>query len=257
MELLNIVTLKAINKSYNKGKNVILQDINLDIIDKPNVGQFAVLMGKSGCGKSTILRLISGLSKPTSGEIFLYGKPKTDEDRVNMIFQKYSSFYWMSVLRNVGFFLEKNGVPEKERNERAMEMIKIVDLEGKENEFASDKVLSGGQLQRVAIARSLIADPNLLLLDEPFGALDSQSRLRMQNKVRSIVNKMDSTMILVTHDLTEAVYLADDIFIMSSNPGKITTHIKINLGEERDASIKRSPEFIKDVAHLEEIMNSL
>lgn len=244
----NIVELKNITQTYDDGKSVVLKDFNLLIEDKPNQGQFVALLGVSGCGKSTILRYISGLQVPTSGEVLLYGKPRTDKDRVGMVFQKYSSLPWMTVLENVALGLNYQGVPKKEREERAREMIKKVGLQGHERKFAQYPTLSGGQLQRVAIARSLLASPKILLMDEPYGALDVNTRLSMQDMLLEIWYEVHPTIIFVTHDISEAVYLGDDIYIMRSNPGQIIEHIVVDLPFRRDRSIKRSARF-EELAH--------
>jgi len=174
-----------------------------------------------------------------------------------MVFQQYSSFPWATVLQNVALPLELMGVPKKEREERAMEMIKIVNLEEHAYKYAQYPILSGGQLQRVAIARSLIANGEILLLDEPFGALDVNTRLRMQDMLVEIWEKVpgDPTFILITHDLSEAVYLADEIVILQANPGRIHEIMAItDIPVKRDASIKRTRSFIEYVNYLEDTM---
>jgi NitT/TauT family transport system ATP-binding protein len=250
--------LKNVTQVYKeKGKeNVVFKDFNLQVKDIAGGGQFTVIVGASGCGKSTILRYIAGLQQPTSGEIFLNGNLLQRKDRVGMVFQQYSSLPWATVLQNVALPLELSGVPKKEREERAMEMIKIVNLEGHEHKYAQYPILSGGQLQRVAIARSLIANNEMLLLDEPFGALDVNTRLKMQDMLVDIWEKVpgDPTFVLVTHDLSEAVYLADEIIIMKSNPGEVYEFMDIDLPMKREASVKRTPKFLEYVHHLEDVM---
>jgi len=203
-----------------------------------------------------LLRYIAGLQKPTSGEILVDGKLQTVNDKIGMVFQQYSSFPWSTVLQNVALPLELKGVAKAEREERAMEMIRIVNFEGHEHKFAQYPILSGGQLQRVAIARSLIANNEILLLDEPFGALDIQTRLKMQDMLIDIWSKIpgDPTFILVTHDLSEAVYLADEIYVLKSNPGEIYEFIDIDMPMKRESSIKRTPKFLEYVHHLEDTM---
>ena len=188
-DLPNLIELKNIGQSYDGGNSYIIQNFNLLIEDKPAQGQFVVILGMSGSGKSTILRYIAGLQKPTSGDVFIHGKLRTDEDRVGMVFQQYSSFPWLTVLENVAIGLEFKGMPEKERNEKAMEMIELVGLSGHQNKYAEYPTLSGGQLQRVAIARSLLANSEILLMDEPFGALDIKTRIQMQDLLLSLWNK--------------------------------------------------------------------
>ena len=253
----NIIELKDIKQTYDGGKTWILEDFNLLIEDKPGQGQFVVILGASGCGKSTVLRYISGLQKPTQGEVLIHGEPITDKNRISMVFQKYSSLPWMSVLDNVALGLQFQGMPLKERREKAMEIIQMVGLDGHEKKYAQYPTLSGGQLQRVAIARSLIASPEILLMDEPFGALDVYTRLKMQDMLAEIWHKFESTIILVTHDIDEAVYLGDDIFLMQSKPGFISKHIHVNLPLLRQREVKRDPNFMNMVHEIEDVMVEL
>jgi NitT/TauT family transport system ATP-binding protein len=249
-ELPDIVELRRISQSYDGGQNWILRDLNLLIEDKPKQGQFVVLLGISGSGKSTVLRYIAGLQEPTSGEIFIDGKPANGQS-ISMVFQQYSSFPWYSVLQNVELPLKLRRVPKKERRERAMEMIARVGLAGHERKFAQYPLLSGGQLQRVAIARSLIADPRIILMDEPFGALDGLTRYEMQVMLANLWESLQSTIIFVTHDLTEAVFLGDDIYILDPRIGRISAHIPVGLPLHRDHETKRTPEFLRHVAEVE------
>lgn len=248
----DVIELKNVNQKY--GNHVVIENLNLLIEDKPNVGQFVVILGKSGCGKSTVLRYLAGLQTPTSGEILIHGKPRTEKEKISMVFQQYSSLPWYSVLDNVALGLKFAGIGKKEREDKAREIIKLVDLEGHEDKYAIYPNLSGGQLQRVAIARSLLANPDILLMDEPFCSLDINTRRTMQDMVMSIWNKIQSTIIFVTHDISEAVYLADEIWIMSSNPGRITDRIKIPLQPNRTKELKRTPEFTKLVYDIEDII---
>ncbi len=254
-ELPDIIDLKNISQSYDGGKNWILKDLNLLIEDKPNAGQFVAILGASGCGKSTILRYICGLQEPTAGEVLIHGKPRTDENRIGMVFQRYSSFPWLTVLENVALGLTYKGINKKERTEKAMEMIKLVGLEGHENKYARYPSLSGGQLQRVAIARNLVSTPDILLMDEPFGALDLNTRLRMQDLLCELWSKLETTILFVTHDISEAVYLADEVHLMSANPGRIVDRVPIvNLPDLRTREIKRSREFTDLVFQIEDRM---
>lgn len=252
-ELPDIIELKNVNQIY-ENNNVVLKDFNLLIEDHPNRGQFVCLLGASGCGKSTILRYITGLQKPTTGEVLFKGKPLTKKDRVGMVFQQYSSFPWLSVLDNVALGLEYKGVSKKERREKAMEMLQIVGLEKHKDKYAKYPTLSGGQLQRVAIARSLLSNPEIIVMDEPFGALDINTRLRMQDMLMDIWMKVKPTIILVTHDISEAVYLGDDIYIMRANPGVITEHVKVNFNVPRTRELKRTSEFMNLVHYVEDRM---
>jgi NitT/TauT family transport system ATP-binding protein len=253
-ELPDIIELKNISQSYDGGKSFVIQDFNLLIEDKPNQGQFVILLGPSGCGKSTILRYIAGLQQPTSGQVLIDGVPRADKDRIGMVFQQYSSFPWMTVLENVALGLEFKNISKKDREEQAMEMIKVVGLEGHENKFAQYPRLSGGQLQRVAIARSLLVNSRILLMDEPFGALDTRTRLHMQDFLIDVWQKVKPTIILVTHDISEAVYLGDDIYIQSIAPSNISSHIGVDLPFDRGREIKRDAHFMDLVYKIEDKM---
>jgi len=253
----NIIQLKNISQSYDNGKIQIIKDFELLIEDIPDRGQFIVILGPSGCGKSTILRYIAGLQKPTTGEVYINGKLRTDDDRIGMVFQQYSSFPWLTVLDNVALGLEYKGIPKKERRERAMEAVKIVGLEGHEHKYAQYPSLSGGQLQRVAIARSLLVNNQIILMDEPFGALDTNTRLRMQDFVIKVWEEVQPTIIFITHDISEAVYLADDIFIMGNAPSQFIEHIKVSLPFHRDRTIKRDKNFVELVHYIEDRMMTL
>lgn len=250
----NIIHLKNISQSYDGGKNYIIKDFELLIEDIPNKGQFVVILGMSGAGKSTILRYIAGLQEPTSGEVLIKGKSIEAAERVSMVFQQYSSLPWMTVLENVGLGLKYKGISKLEREIKALDMIKMVGLEGHENKFAQYPTLSGGQLQRIAIARSLLANPDILLMDEPFGALDIRTRLQMQDLLVSIWRKFQSTIIFVTHDISEAVYLADEIYIMKYAPSKIVEKITIDLPENRTRDTKRDPKYVELVYQVEDAM---
>lgn len=246
-----IIELRNIHQSYNDGKVVVLDQLNFSIEDKPSQGQFVVILGMSGCGKSTLLRYIAGLQEPTSGEVLIHGKKVDRSNRVSMVFQQYSSLPWLTVLDNVALALEFKGISRKERIEKAMEMIRLVGLAGHEYKYAQYPALSGGQLQRVAIARSILANPEILLMDEPFGALDIQTRLQMQELLSEIWLKFHPTIVFVTHDISEAVYLGDDIYIMKAPPSRMVAHIQVDLPFYRSRDIKKEAKF-NDIVHLVE-----
>ncbi|MEM6964142.1 MAG: ABC transporter ATP-binding protein [Bacteroidota bacterium] len=253
-ELGNIIEMQGIGQSYDGGQNWIIKDLEFLVEDKPAQGQFIVILGMSGCGKSTLLRYIAGLQNPTEGELKVNDKPVGKDNRVSMVFQQYSSLPWLSVLDNVGLALNYKGISKKERDAKAMELIKKVGLAGQENKYAQYPTLSGGQLQRVAIARSLLANSDILLMDEPFGALDVRTRLQMQDLLLDIWNEYHPTVVFVTHDIPEAVYLADDIYIMKSAPSRFVEHIKVDLPLVRDRATKRDPRYIELVQEVEDTM---
>ncbi len=250
----NIISLKGIDQSYDGGKNYIIKDLEFLVENKPDQGQFVVLMGMSGCGKSTVLRYMAGLQQPTAGEVKINNQAVGDSNRVSVVFQRYSSLPWMTVLENVALALRYKGLTKNERQDKAMEMIEMVGLAGHEHKYAQYPTLSGGQLQRVAIARSLLANPEILLMDEPFGALDINTRLQMQDLLTSLWLKFHPTIVFVTHDITEAVYLGDDVYIMKSAPSQIVEHLKIDLPFNRTRATKREARFTELVHELEDKM---
>ncbi len=254
-ELSDIIELKDISQTYDNGATWVLKDLNFLIEDTPEQGQFVVLLGRSGCGKSTLLRYIAGLQKPSSGEVLINGKPRSEDLAISMVFQQYSSMPWYTVLDNVALPLRYRGVARAERHERAMEMIKLVGLEGHERKYAKYPLLSGGQLQRVAIARSLISNPSIILMDEPFGALDTHTRFQMQLLLVDIWEKLQSTIVFVTHDIPEAVFLADDVYVMGANPGRIIKGFHIDLDFHRDRTTKRQPRFLELVNEIDDALN--
>lgn len=257
-DIINLVNISQVYTDHSP-PNIVFKDFNLDIKDIKTRGQFITIMGKSGCGKSTLLRYISGLQEPTSGDVYIYGKKRTDKDRIPMVFQQYTSFEWKTVLQNVALPLILKGVPKEEAHEKAMNMIEIVGLAGHENKWAKYPILSGGQLQRVAIARNLVVNPQILLMDEPFGALDTVTRKQIQVFLRSIFEnaKIDPTVIFVTHSESEAVFLSTDIFILDSGPATVRHHFKIDLPQNRDDSIRYSTEFTDYVNKLGSLLEDL
>jgi len=247
-ELPDIVELKNVDQSYDDGETWILKDFDLLIEDQPKKGQFITLMGASGCGKSTILEYVCGLKKPTSGEIRINEKSGKDKDRVGMVFQHYSSLPWLTVVDNVALGLKLQGVKKKERRQKAKEILSLVGLEGQGKKYPAQ--LSGGQKQRVAIARSVLANPKILTLDEPFSALDVVTKSQMHELLIKIYNELNSTILMVTHDINEAVYLSDIIYIMDANPGRVVHEIKVDLPEKRTADIKwtdKYRDYVKDI----------
>ena len=219
-----------------------VDDVSFEIVNKPGVGEIVVFVGPSGCGKSTILKAIAGLIEPTKGTILVDGKPVhgTSRDR-GMVFQGYTSFAWLTVRENVEYGMRLAGVPAAERRQRALETIEKVGLK----DFADSypKELSGGMKQRVAIARTLVNRPALVLMDEPFGALDPQTRWDMQTLLLDISMTLDNTIVFVTHDIAEAVYIADSVFVMSARPARILKRMDMPEFATRDMALRSSPQF--------------
>lgn len=249
-ELPDVIELRNVTQIYDQGRVVVIQDLNLLIEDNPNRGEFVVIVGDSGCGKTTLLRYIAGLKHPTSGEVLLNGKPHSGH--IPMVFQSYSPFEYLTVLENVALPLILRGEKRSVAEEKATQMIARVGLSGHERKFAKSPLLSGGQLQRVAIARSLMCEPKILLMDEPFGALDTNRRFEMQKMLLELWTAFQTTVIFVTHDIPEAVFLGDRIFIMSANPGRITDYVEVSLPSPRNRATKDSPEFVALVRTVEE-----
>ncbi|MFT3706458.1 MAG: ABC transporter ATP-binding protein [Archangium sp.] len=249
--------LKNLFISYTdrKGRTVqAVQDVNLTVANKPGIGELAVFLGPSGCGKSTILKAVAGLLTPDSGDVLVDGKPVegTGRDR-GMVFQSYTSFAWRTVQKNVEYGLELQGVPAEERKKQALAMINQVGLK----DFADSlpKQLSGGMKQRVAIARTLVNKPRLVLMDEPFGALDPQTRWGMQSTILDVLRTQDNTVLFVTHDVAEAVYLADVIFVLSHRPARVLHRIEVPFFESREIAVKQSAEFKRVENHVLDLLH--
>ena len=258
-----VLEFRNVSQTYfdeKTGKDFVVFDkFNLTIEDIPEIGQFVVIMGKSGCGKSTLLRYWTGLQQPTSGEVLVNGKPLGKDESNPLVFQQYSSLEWYSVLQNVALPLILKGIPKKQAEEQAMDMIKVVGLEGHENKYAKTPLLSGGQLQRVAIARSLVSNPKMIFLDEPFGALDGFTRAKMQFFLLDLFQKSEiadgnPTVVLVTHDPREAVLLGNDIYIMDANPGRIIKYIRPQLPQRRDKNIRKDAHYLEVVSYIEDVI---
>ena len=244
------ITIRNLARTFYspKGEKIeALKDINLDVEDAfssagRDIGEFRVLLGPSGCGKSTLLRMIAGLDQPSSGEVLVNVQPGTGpgKDR-GMVFQKYTSFPWLTVRENVEYGMKINGVPAPQRAETSNHLLTAVGL----SQFADvyPDTLSGGMQQRVAIARTLALRPSVILMDEPFGALDAQTRSEMQQLLLKIWDETACTILFVTHDVEEAVYLADRIFIMSSHPGTIVEDVEVPFDRPRELELKEKNEF--------------
>jgi len=245
----NALEIRGITKTFELGNGrsvVAVKDINFAV----QKNSICVLLGPSGCGKSTILRMMAGLETPSSGEIVLGGRVVDGPGRDRgMVFQAYTSFDWLSVRKNVEFGMKINGVPAAERRERAERFINLVGL-GKFAE-AYPSQLSGGMRQRVAIARTLANDPDVLLMDEPFGALDAETRWHMQELMVEVAEKTNTTMVIVTHDLDEAIFLADKIVFLSSHPGRVKEEIVPGFKQGKRVTDKETAVKIDGYAELE------
>ncbi len=212
---------------------------------------FITILGPSGCGKSTLLRIVAGLDRPSTGRVLLDGRGVTrpGPDR-GMVFQSHTLFPWLTVAQNIAFGLREKGVAENERRDTVAAYIDLVGLKGFENHWP--KQLSGGMQQRTAIARALANDPEILLLDEPFGALDNQTRGLMQELLLGIWEREKKTVLFVTHDIEEAIFMASRVVVMSARPGRIKSDFKVELPHPRHYTLKTSPEFSELKARLTE-----
>jgi ABC-type nitrate/sulfonate/bicarbonate transport system ATPase subunit len=251
--VLPVVECRGLTKVFRDprtGKDVTaIQDISFTVEDIPKQGEFITLLGASGCGKSTLLNNIAGLEPhfpPTKGDILIKGRPVTGPgpDR-GMVFQSYSSFPCYTILENVAFGLKLQGVPEKEREDIAADWIKKVKLGGFERCYPRE--LSGGMRQRVALARTLAVKPRIILMDEPFGALDRLTRWEMQDLLIELWEKVEATVFLVTHDIPEAVFLGDRVFIFTPRPGRLLEIVKLPRPTEKAAEMQRTTKFAEIV----------
>jgi NitT/TauT family transport system ATP-binding protein/sulfonate transport system ATP-binding protein len=234
---LRLLTIRGVTKRFSMGDDEVeaLEAIDLEIAR----GEFICLVGASGCGKSTLLRIIAGFEQPTTGEIRIAGKNVTrpGSDR-GMVFQDYALFPWMTVRQNISFGPRQRGLSRKEIEDISGEFLKLVGLDRFADRYPNQ--LSGGMKQRVAIARVLANNANILLMDEPFGALDALTREQLQRELQQICSRTGVTTIFVTHSVEEAVLLADRVLVMSAGPGRIDGDFDIKLSRPRDVS---SPEF--------------
>lgn len=231
-----ILVLSHVAKEFAsvEGENVqAMQDINLTVRE----GELISVVGPSGCGKTTLLRMVAGLEKPSRGEVSFANGGGEGEDRppnIGLVFQEFALLPWRTVLGNVEFGLEIRGVKKEERQARAKLILKAMELEGFEKKYP--KELSGGMKQRVAIARAMICRPKILLMDEPFASLDAQTRFHMQKFVLRIWNRTQKTILFVTHNVDEAIFLSQRIVVLSERPGKIATTLEIDIPYPRDVN---------------------
>jgi NitT/TauT family transport system ATP-binding protein len=247
-----ILTISHLQKIFQNGdqRTVALTDINL----RTHRREFLCVVGPSGCGKSTLARILAGLEQHSSGEVLLQGQPVNGPGRDRgMVFQSYTLFPWLTVKKNVMFGLEVNGHAQLECEREALQWLALVGLEKFADAYPQQ--LSGGMKQRVAIVRALANRPRILLMDEPFGALDAQTRCRMQTHLLEIWRKIDITIVFITHDLDEAIYLADRILVLSAHPGEVQELIEVPVPRPRSIAQFVGPEFLATKAHLEELIN--
>jgi len=249
------ISAKNVNKIFNPGTDeevIALKDINLTI----QPGEFVSLIGPSGCGKSTLLRLIADLLQPTSGELIIKGKTperaRVEQD-YGFVFQAATLYEWRTVSKNVELPLEIMKYPTAIRKQRAQEMLELVELGGFGNHYPWQ--LSGGMQQRVSIARALSFEPSLLLMDEPFGALDEFTRERMNMELLSIWEKTGITVVFVTHSIPESVFLSSRVVVMSPRPGRITEIVDIDLPYPREFETRQTPQFYEKVAEVRQLLH--
>jgi NitT/TauT family transport system ATP-binding protein len=255
----NIVEFSSVTKRF--GSVTVIRDVTFSVPDLPDKGEFIAILGPSGCGKSTVLRLIAGLRPhhpPSEGAVLVAGKlvgpPGSDR---SMVFQDYTSFDNRTVEDNVAFGLECRGVAAKERRERAREWIAKVGLDVARDATKYPSELSGGMRQRVAIARTLILSPRIILMDEPFGALDPTTRLHMQALLVDLWKEAQATVFFVTHSIEEAVYLGDRVYVFSSAPGTILKEMSVPPPDRPPKEMQREPAFVERVFEIRDLIDTL
>ena len=259
-----VVTFNHVTKTYNAGHSnafTAIRDVTFVVEDLPDKGEFVCILGPSGCGKSTILRLIAGLEPQhpaTSGDVLVLGNPVTGPgaDR-GMVFQDYTSFDHRTVLENVTFGLECQGMPRRQRFEMGREWIDKVGLDVAKDENKFPHELSGGMRQRVAIARTLVLRPRIILMDEPFGALDPNTRCNMQDLLVKLWKEVQATVFFITHSIEEAVFLGDRVYIMSSSPGTILEEMKIEPPDRPAQEMLSVPRFLDTVHYIRDKITQL
>jgi NitT/TauT family transport system ATP-binding protein len=235
-----LLTIEKLGKAYETpdGSLEAMQDVSLEVGE----GEFVSIVGPSGCGKSTLMEIVGGLIEPSGGEVRIGGNLVQGTDpAIGIVFQQESAFPWRTVTENVGFGLEMTGVAADERARRSKEMIELVGLGGFEDRYPSE--LSGGMRQRVAIARTLVMEPQIILMDEPFGALDEQTRLILGEELLRIQGATSATILFITHSFDEALLLSDRIVVMTARPGRVKKIVENPLPRPRDSTIVSDPEF--------------
>ncbi|HLQ73546.1 MAG TPA: ABC transporter ATP-binding protein [Bacillota bacterium] len=245
----NIIEVKGVNKIYSSS-TIALQDVNLNIKEK----EFVSFVGPSGCGKSTLMRIIAGLGDVTSGHVSVLGTTpqiaRQQKGEVAFVFQEATLLPWRNIMRNVGLPLEISGVPSKERIQRGERVLELVGL--KDHMYAMPNELSGGMKMRVSIARALIANPKLLIMDEPFGALDEITRQNLQHELLDIWKQEELTVLFVTHNVFESVYLSNRTVVMTPRPGEIASVVDVDLPHPRHDDLRTSQRYGELVAQVSE-----
>ena len=246
------VSIRGVSKTF-QGGTTALQGIDLEIVP----GEFVSLIGPSGCGKSTLLRVIGDLIAPTAGEALVNGKPSQQARRdrdYGIVFQDAVLFDWRTVAKNIALPLELAGWSREQRRDRVMQMLELVELKGFDDHHPWQ--LSGGMQQRVSIARALAFDPTLLLMDEPFGALDEMTRERLNMELLRIWEASGSTVVFVTHSIAEAVFLSTRVVVMSPRPGRISELVAIDLPQPRTAETREEPRFFELVTQVRDALHA-
>lgn len=259
-----VVEFRQVTKTYNAGTAAAftaIRDVTFVVEDLENKGEFVCVLGPSGCGKSTILRLIAALEPqhpPTAGDVLVLGKPveRPGSDR-GMVFQDYTSFDNRTVLDNVAFGLECLGVRRRDRYELARSWIEHVGLNVARDQYKYPHELSGGMRQRVAIARTLALRPRIILMDEPFGALDPHTRMNMQDLLVGLWREVEATVFFVTHSIEEAVFLGDRVYIFSNSPGTILQELKVEPADRPSRVMQREPKFQETVNYIRDLIAQL
>ena len=263
-ELPLVVDFQNVSKTFDAGTRgafTAIKDVSFSVSDLPKIGEFIGILGPSGCGKSTVLRIIAGLAPhfpATTGRVLVHGAPVSEPgpDR-GFVFQDYANFPHRTVLDNVAFGLECAQVPEKERRARALEWIGKVGLDPKKDAGKFPHQLSGGMNQRVAIARTLIMHPRIILMDEPFGALDPSTRQRMQDLLVSLWRELEATVFFITHDVPEAVYLGDRVYIFSPSPGTIAHQLAVMPPDRPAREMQTEPAFLESVRSVRSMLDKI
>jgi ABC-type nitrate/sulfonate/bicarbonate transport system ATPase subunit len=229
---MSTITIDRVTKRYESedaSRGLALEGVSLTIQDN----EFVTVVGRSGCGKTTLLNIIAGLVEPTGGEVRVNGRPVTGPGGgKGMVFQQHALFPWLTAIQNVEFGCKSRGMPFRERAEAASQLIELVGLRGFEHKYPIE--LSGGMQQRVAIARALALDPEILLMDEPFGALDELTRLEMQDELLRVWSSRKKTVVFVTHSISEALILSDRVVVLSARPGRVRQEISLDLPRPRE-----------------------